>query len=64
MGGVDEICVFAVYLQNVENHLPYQHGDGQNLAEDRVAAQLFRRRHVERQTDEEEQQPPLDAPVE
>jgi hypothetical protein len=43
VGGVDKVGVLAVYLQYVENHLPYQHGDGQNLSEDRVAAQLFGR---------------------
>ena len=63
MRRVDKVCILAVYLQNIENHLPYQHGDREYLAEDGVAAQLFGCRYVERQTDEEEQQPPLDAPV-
>ena len=27
MRRVDKVCILAVYLQNIENHLPYQHGD-------------------------------------
>lgn len=44
---VDEVSILAVYLQNIENHLPYQHGDREYLAEDGVAAQLLGRRYVE-----------------
>ena len=45
--GVDEIGILTVYLQYVENHLPYQHGQRQNLAEDRMAAQLFWRGDIQ-----------------
>ena len=40
---MDEVRVLAVYLQDVKNHLPNQHGDGEYLAEDGVTAQLLRR---------------------
>ena len=59
---VDEVCIFVVYLQDVGQHLPYQHRQGEQLAEDGVFAQLLGGGDVERQTDEKEQQPPLEAP--
>ena len=64
MCGVDEVRVLTVYLQDVENHLPNQHGQGENLAEDRMAAQLFGGCDVEGDTDGQEQTPPLDIPIE
>ena len=35
---VDEVCIFVVYLQDVGQHLPYQHRQGEQLAEDGVLA--------------------------
>ena len=64
VGGVNEVGVLAVNLEDVEHHLPDELGQGEYLAEDGVAAQLLGCRDVERQADEQEQQPPLDIPVE
>lgn len=36
--GMDEVCIFSVYLQNVEYHLPSQCWQGEYLAEDGMAA--------------------------
>lgn len=59
---VDEVRILMVYLQDIGQHLPYQHRQGEQLAEDGVLAELFGGGDVERQTDEEEQQPPLETP--
>jgi hypothetical protein len=40
---MDKVSVLAVYLQDVENHLPHQAGYGEYLAEDGMAAQLLGR---------------------
>ena len=63
VGGMDEVGVLVIYLQEVEHHLPDQHGQRENLAEDGMAAQLSGSGDIERDADEEEQQPPLDAPL-
>ncbi len=34
---MDEVGILMVYLQDIGNHLPYQHGQGEYLAEHGVA---------------------------
>lgn len=60
---MDEVRILAVYLQDVQKHLPDQGGQGEYLTINRMAAQLTGGRHVERNADEEKQQPPFDAPL-
>ena len=52
--GMNEIGILVVYLQDIEHHLPYEFGKGYNFSEDRMTAELLGRRHIERETDEEE----------
>ena len=59
---VDEVRILMVYLQDIGNHSPNEHGDWEYLAEDGVLAELFGGGDIEWQTDEEEQQPPFQAP--
>ena len=60
---MDEVSILMVYLEDVEYHLPNEFRKGDNFAEDGVATKFLRGRHIERETDEEEQQPPFDAPL-
>ena len=50
---MDEVCILAVYLKDIQKHLPDQGGQGEYLAIDAVAAQLTGGRHIERNTDEQ-----------
>ena len=59
---MDEVGILAVYFQDVEHHLPYEFGEGENLAKDGVPTQLLRCGKVEGDTGAEEQTPPLDGP--
>lgn len=62
MCGVDEVGILVVYLEDVEYHLPYEHGEGEYLAEDGMLAQLFGGGDVKGAADSQEQTPPLDVP--
>ena len=62
MRGVDEVGILVVNLEDVEHHLPYEHGEGEYLAENGMLAQLFGRGDIEGAADGQEQTPPLDVP--
>jgi len=59
---VDEVGILVVYLEDVEHHLPYEHGKGKYLAENGMLAQLFGGGDVKGTADSQEQTPPLDVP--
>lgn len=60
---MDKVGILVVYFKDVEYHLPYQLGQREYLAENGMAAQLAWRGDIERYADEDEQQPPLEAPL-
>ena len=59
---MEKVCVLMVNLHQVEQHSCNQIGQHKQFSINGVATQLARRGDVKRQADEEEQQPPLEAP--